>query len=93
MTANNHHSNFSSKPKLIKFYRLDEFPEAIFLVEAESVDRSVDKTKKTEASLRRIIFPLGMIAISIVLSVFQLYRALEVTPSAQTSLNSEIQQP
>ncbi|MGK7950470.1 MAG: hypothetical protein AB4368_17215 [Xenococcaceae cyanobacterium] len=70
MTANNHYSNFSSKPKLIKFYRLDEFPEAIFLVEAESVDKSVDKTKKTEDSLRGIIFPLGMIAISILLSVF-----------------------
>lgn len=83
MTANKHDSNFSSKLKLIKYYGLDEFSEALFLVEAESFDSLTDKKNQGESFPKGIIFALGIIATLVVLSVLQLYSVLDVTPSSQ----------
>ena len=48
------------------------------MIEAECFDKSVDTMKETKSSARGIIFGLGMIITLVVLSVFQLYLALEV---------------
>ena len=31
----NHYSDFSSEPKFTRYYGLNDFPEAMFLIEAE----------------------------------------------------------
>ncbi len=77
----NNHSNCSSEPKFTKYYGLSDFPEAMFLIEAECFTSPADTTNNTESSTKGIILGLGMIVTLIVLSVFQLYRSLELTPA------------
>ncbi len=83
----NHPSDLSSSPKFTRYYGLSDFPEAMFLIEAECFTPPAEKTTNTESNAKGIILALGMIVTLIVLSVFQLYRSLEVTPA-----NSEITQ-
>ncbi|MDJ0570080.1 MAG: hypothetical protein QNJ53_13695 [Pleurocapsa sp. MO_192.B19] len=85
----NYHSDFSSKPKFTRYYGFNDFPEAMFLIEAECFDDTpVEPKTHTESSKKGIIFALGVIATLgfictiVVLSVFQLYRFLEITPAS-----------
>lgn len=77
----NYHSDFSLSPKFTRYYGLNDFPEAMFLIEAESFEPPADITTNTEPSTKGIMFALGMTVSLIILSVFQLYRSLEVTPA------------
>ncbi len=70
-----------SWPKFTRYYGLSDFPSAMFLIEAECFTPPADKTTNTESKAKGIILVLGMIVTLIVLSVFQLYRSLEVTPA------------
>ena len=81
-------SDFSSQPKFIRYYGLDDFPEAHFLIESEFFDTSLDETNNTESFLKEIFFALGIITILVVLSVCQLYLALEVTQSKPKNTQS-----
>ncbi len=77
----NNHINFSSEPEFTKYYGLSDFPEAMFLIEAECFASPADTTTNTESSTKGIIFGLGMVVTLIVLSVLQLYRSIELTPA------------
>ena len=78
----NYYSDFSSQPKFTRYYGLNNFPEAHFLIEAECFESSVDTINKTKSSAKGILFALGAIITLVVLSVFQLYIALEVVQSS-----------
>ena len=87
----NHYSDFSSSPKFTRYYGLSDFPEAMFLIEAEGFTPPEDKTISTKSHPQGILFALGMTATLILLSAFQLYRSFEVTP-AQTEIASSTSQ-
>ena len=83
MTKDRYYYDFPDRLKSTKkYYRFEEFPEAIFLIEAENFDPLAHTTNQKESEPKGIVFALGTIVTLIVLSVFQLYRALEATPSS-----------
>ena len=53
----------------------------MFLIEAECFTPPAEKTTQTESNAKGILLALAMSVTLIVLSVFQLYRSLEVTPA------------
>ena len=84
----NHNSDFLPELKFTEYYQLKSVPAMMFLIEAECCDTPADKASNIESSAKGIIFALGMTAILILLSVFQLYRSLEVTPANPEMISS-----
>ena len=77
----NHNSDFLTELKFTEYCQLNSIPETMFLIEAECLTSPADTATDTEPSAKGIIFGLGMIATLILLSIFQLYRSLEITPA------------
>ena len=67
--------------KFIKDYQKNRTHNMRRPIEAEDFDTATDTIPPTPSSQSGISFAFGMIAILSVLSIFQLYHSLEVTPA------------
>ena len=80
-----HNSDFPYEREFREYLKRNRIRETMFLTEAEAeclaapADRK--KNTHTQSSEKEIIFALGFICTLVVLSVFQLYRSVEVTPA------------
>ncbi len=86
-------SDLLPQPTSTRYYILNGVPENTLIIKEECFDRTAKETTPTKSSEKKIMFALGIIATLIVLSVFQLYRSLEViqpNPEVTKSRGSSI---
>lgn len=87
---NNSHCDLSKENRFTRYYGLQDFPEAMFLIETEFFENSTDMKTKTNSSPKGIVFVLGIFAVLLLVSFLELsvYRFLskEVSdPNSQVS--------
>ncbi|MGK7937704.1 MAG: hypothetical protein AB4206_18215 [Xenococcaceae cyanobacterium] len=89
----NKDSDLLPQTQSTRYYILNGVPENTLIIKAEYFDKTAEETTPTKSSEKKIMFALGIIATLTVLSVFQLYRSLEViqpNPEVTKSRGSSI---
>lgn len=77
----NHDSSFLAKSRYnSKYYPLNSIPETQYLIEAELLETTADKTNIKQSSVKEVMFALGVIVTLIVGTTWYLYSSLKTTP-------------
>lgn len=79
-----------SRLESMQYESFSGFPQAMALIELEFLHTSAQTTDYHRGSTKGIAFALGFAGILILLSGFQLYRSVKVSPTSSTVIESQV---